>query len=155
VEAKGSRKRRLGAAVVLAGLGSISAWSFGCAGFPARIRSVTYTPEFGYITEDQIRSTMGQLGQQVNRLATILRREAPVTEAERAEILGLLEAMEHTTTALATRQEYTNHPLIDRHLDPFRRDIAMARRAVASEPPNYFLVGSLTGACLYCHGTEP
>jgi hypothetical protein len=67
-------------------------------------------------------------------------------------VVALLTAMHRTTTALSTQREYTNHPLIDQHLDKFQRDLDLARRAVEAEPPSYFLAGSITGACLYCHG---
>jgi hypothetical protein len=123
-----------------------------CSGFPEQIRRVTYTPEFGYISEDQIESTMWQLARQVREVDTILRRSRPVTESERAQVVALLTAMHRTTTALSTQREYTNHPLIDQHLDKFQRDLDLARRAVEAEPPSYFLAGSITGACLYCHG---
>lgn len=62
--------------------------------------------------------------------------------------------MDDAIADLATYGRPTNHPLIAEHLDDFRRALATARAAVASERPNYYLVGAVSGACLSCHGPD-
>lgn len=122
-----------------------------CADFPARVRKHTYPPDFTYITTQHLRSTMWKLAEQIERLNHILRLEGPVTEAERAEVVQLLADMERVTDDLRGQGWSSNHPEVDFNLDRFQRDVATARRSVESEPPNYFLAGSVSGACLYCH----
>jgi hypothetical protein len=58
--------------------------------------------------------------------------------------------MEAATRSLDTAGWPTNHPLIDMNMPKFRQDIRQAR-AVEHDPPNYAIVYSLTGACVYCH----
>gem|GEM_PF-6237142 len=58
--------------------------------------------------------------------------------------------MERTTDELKAQGRPSNHPLIDANLGPLQRDITLAREGVQKNPPNYFLVGSLTCACIYC-----
>jgi hypothetical protein len=57
-----------------------------------------------------------------------------------------------TTDEIRTQGRPTNHPVIASHLEEFRRHIGLAEAGVESEPPNYFLVGTVSGACLVCHG---
>ncbi len=47
----------------------------------------------------------------------------------------------------------SNHPMFDRYLEDLRYRLASAKRAVEYTPPDYFLVGTITGACLSCHQT--
>ena len=141
-------KRRIFSA--LAGLlacGTLAA----CADFPAWLRRHTYPPDFNYITQEQLRSTMWQLAKQVRELQLLMHEPASIDERRRGEIIKLLAAMERATGELKAQGRPSNHPLIDANLGPLRRDITLAREAVEKTPPNYFLVGSLTGACVYCH----
>lgn len=130
---------------------SLAVVSWTCADLPARVRKHTYPPDFTYITTQQLRSTMWKLADQVERLNHILRLAEPVTEQERAEIVQLLANMEKVTDGLRGQGWRSNHPEVDFNLDRFQRDVALARRSVESDPPNYFLAGSVSGACLYCH----
>ena len=135
---------------VLAGL--LACGTFvACADFPAWLRRRTYPPDFNYITQEQLRSTMWQLAKQVRELQLLTRDPASVNGRRREEIIKLLVAMERTTDELKAQGRPSNHPLIDANLGPLQRDITLAREGAQKNPPNYFLVGSLTGACIYCH----
>lgn len=118
---------------------------------PSRIRSYTYPPDFNYIPHEKLHSTMWQLAVNVRELDRAMRAPGPIDEVHRREILKLLISMESATTRLGTEGRESNHPIIDDHLPVLRRDIALARKGVESEPPNYVLVGLLPGACMYCH----
>jgi hypothetical protein len=120
------------------------------------IRGPLDTPQFAaglfiYIAEEQLRSTMWQLARDVRELDRTVRAPAPIEEPRRSEILKLLVSMEHATERLGQEGRRSNHPVIDEHLATLRRDIALARKQVENEPPNYVLVGLLPGACMYCH----
>lgn len=122
-----------------------------CADFPQWLRQRTYPPEFNYITQEKLRSKMWQLAGEVRELNVLMQDSTPIDERRRADIIKLLTAMERTTDDLKAEGRSSNHPLIDANLAPFRRDISLARDTVQKNPPNYFLVGSITGACMYCH----
>ncbi len=126
-----------------------------CVGFPAWLRQYTYPPEFNYITQEQLRSTMWQLAGQVRELKLLMLEPTSTNDLQRQKVVELLTTMEQTTSQLNTSGRPSNHPIIDHNLDALRRDIALARVAVEKNPPNYFLVGSVTGACVYCHRGSP
>ncbi len=98
---------------------------------------------------------MWQLAKEVRELHLLMENSRTVDEGRRAEIVKVLIAMERTTDDLKTEGRSSNHPMIDANLAPFRRDISLAREAVQKSPPSYFLVGSVTGACMYCHSGNP
>jgi hypothetical protein len=123
-----------------------------CAGFAERLRRHTYPPNFKYIEKHEVRSAMWQLASEVNQLDDLMHQPGPIDETRRTRILGILSAMDAATSELATHGRPTNHPLIAEHLDAFRQTVAAARAAVASERPSYYLVGTVSGACLACHG---
>ncbi len=122
-----------------------------CAEWPALVRRHTYPPNFRYIERGQLQSAMWQLARDVDELDRVMRAPAMTAEARRAEVLRLLTAMQAATEDLETEGRPSNHPLISNHLGTFRRDLAQARAGVDADPPNYYLVGSVSGACLVCH----
>ncbi len=94
---------------------------------------------------------MWRLAADVRELDRLARVPRPIDESRRNDILKLLVSMERATEELGKEGRPSNHPLIDDHLSILRADIALARKQVESEPPNYVLVGLLPGACMYCH----
>jgi hypothetical protein len=122
-----------------------------CADVSALLRRHTYPPNFKYITREQLRSAMWQLAEKVNALDALMRQPGPIDATRRTEVRQLLTAMRAATTALQAQGQPTNHPLIGEHLDSFQRDLTLALTGVELEPPNYYLVGSVSGACLACH----
>ena len=126
----------------------------GCAGMAARLRRHTYPPDFKYIERSELHSAMWRLASNVNELDDLMRSPEPIDDARRARISQLLAAMDDAVRDLATNGRPTNHPLIGDNLDGFRRALETARASVATEHPNYYLVGSVSGACLSCHGPE-
>jgi len=125
-----------------------------CANVAALVRRHTYPPNFQYITRDQLHSTMWQLADSVHALDAVMRQPGPIDESRRADIESRLRAMLDTTTVLQSDGRPTNHPLLTEHLDRFRRDVTLALAGIKADPPNYYLVGSVSGACLTCHGTD-
>ena len=73
-------------------------------------------------------------------------------EARRAAALGHLKGMELAILDLNRSGWPTNHPLVDANRSTFLRDIKIAREAISREPANFLLAGSVSGACVYCHG---
>lgn len=115
------------------------------------MRQTTYAPGFAYLDRQTVRGAMWELAQQTTALNELLRPEEAPDEAARAEILERLTAMEGIVARIDTEGQATNHPMIAGSIGALRRDVAAARRGAAAEPPDYFLAGSVAGACLYCH----
>lgn len=123
----------------------------GCADFARWVRQYTYPPEFRYLEREQVSSAMRQLAFHSRELNRLL-RSSDGPQKQRNEILLQLKAMEEAAGKLDHSGWPTNHPLIDMNLPRFRRDITFAREAIEREPPNFLLVASVSGACVYCHG---
>lgn len=121
-----------------------------CADFAARVRKHTYPPNFHYITDEQLRSTMWRLAFHARELRERMVSTEAVT-THRGDILRHLEGMEIAATDLNRTGWPSNHPLIDAHRGDLLRDIRTAREAVQREPPNFLLAGAVSGACAYCH----
>ena len=98
---------------------------------------------------------MWRLARDVERINVIMRRnDAPLTEAEQAEILALLESLEAHAQRLAERDARTVHPVLGENIELFRSDLAIAKRNAAATPPNFYMAGTIAGTCAYCHGLE-
>lgn len=146
-------RRLLAAAVpVVLGLGlSLGGIAACSAEMAARIRQHTYPPDFQYITKADLQSTMWQLASLVSQLDAVLRAEAAVSDAKRAEAEHILSEMHEASLALGPGGWPSNHPSVSRNVERFRRDLKAARRALELEPPSFYLAGSISGACLHCH----
>ena len=125
----------------------------GCADFARWVRQYTYPPEFRYIERDELRSEMRQLASHSRALNQLVQSgEGP--QAHRTEILTHVRAMEKSAEKLDQSGWSSNHPKLDMNLPRFRTDLRLAREAVESEPANFSLAASVSGACVYCHGAQ-
>ena len=122
-----------------------------CAGVAAQVREHTYPRDFEYVSHGEIHGVMGQLAAHVRSLDTLLAEGAPRDPARRRQVVEHLEAMEHIARALGSGDVRSNHARLDEGIDAFRGRLTSARRAAQAEPPNYYLAGSVSGACRYCH----
>lgn len=102
--------------------------------------------------ERKVHGAMGEIAVRVRAVEGILREGPPGPEG-RAEVERLLEELEREASKLSVESVRGSHPAIANNLDGFLADIRMARRAAAADPPDYFLAGTLSGACAACHGT--
>ena len=136
-----------------------------CSGAAEEVRRHTYAQSFRYLDDEQIRTAMGRLGGQVVELDRALRGErtaddagwsgvspGPIDPTDRDRVVAILDRMIRTANRLEAHALATNHPELSEGLDAFKEDLSAARRAAALDPPRHFLAGSITGACLYCHG---
>jgi hypothetical protein len=137
--------------LTLLGAGLLVLQLTACADVASRVRKYTYPPTFHYITDEQLRSTMWRLAYHSRELRDLMRSPEYVA-AHRPEVLRHLEGMENATLDLNRSGWPTNHPLVDANRSTFLRDIKTAREAISREPPNFLLAGSVSGACVYCHG---
>jgi hypothetical protein len=136
----------------LAALAIVLAASSGCGtslgGF---LRRHTYPPDFRYVSEEKFRSSMWLLGRETLELHRVL-ADASLSESTRRTRADLmLGGMEETVRKIGPEQWSSNHPELQSGLQALESDLHAARVAVSHDPPNYFLAGSISGACLYCH----
>jgi len=133
------------AALVLA---LVPAW--GCADLAARLRAHTYPPEFHYINDEQLRSTMWRLAYHSRELRELMKSPEEAA-SRRAEAIDHLDLMEQSALDLNRSGRASNHPVIDANRASFLRDIRLARDGIRRDPPNFLLARSISGACADCH----
>jgi hypothetical protein len=121
----------------------------GCAETAREVRAHTYPPELRYYENREIRTAMARMARGVITLA-VLKNER-LTAEERAAVTRALREIDEAAAELSTPAARSNHPLLDRYLDEFRRDVDLARAAAGRDPPNYHPAGAVAGSCAYCH----
>ncbi|MBI2963145.1 MAG: hypothetical protein HYY35_05270 [Deltaproteobacteria bacterium] len=130
----------------------IVAVTAGCSGaVEGWLRRRTYPPSFHYVSEAQLKSSMWLLGHQSLELRRLMLLAAGPEQYPRSQIVLLLADMAQTVRQL--HPEASNHPGLAQGLEALAADLEAARKAVEHEPPSYYLAGSASGACLYCHGS--
>jgi hypothetical protein len=128
----------------------------GCSGNAVEtVRSITYPPDFAKLPESEAKTAMHQIAISVSELNGLLRSEAfPSPEAQQ-RVVTLLTNMEQASAGIHLLQLRSTHPMLDANIEAFRSDLEQARLAAEASPPNFFLAGSVTGACLHCHRPRP
>lgn len=125
--------------------------AMGCGGSAQRLRGYTYPPDFRYIAPHELSTAMGRLALAVDRLDDLLRPGPAGGDALQAQVVGQLRELAGIASELTAGSVGTNHPWLDHNIESFRLDVELARRAATHDPPNYYLAGSIAGACGYCH----
>lgn len=115
------------------------------------VRQHTYGPEFNYVPQERLESTMWRLAVHLDELDRRLRSPEATSPAVQADIVRTLAEMESATRELGPGGWPSNHPRVSRNVDSFRSALEAARRAAALRPPNYFLAGRISESCLHCH----
>lgn len=115
------------------------------------VRKVTYPPDFVYIEQSEIKSSMSRLSVNVWRIDQILGRSETVSPHEREDLIKILTDMKEISNKLGAGTVQSNHPFIDANIDSFKRDVELALQDVTDQPPDYYKAGRLSGRCLACH----
>lgn len=121
-----------------------------CAHVASGVRQVTYPPDFRYITDDQLRSSMGRIAAGTARLDGLSRSPGGLAE-HRDEVVATLLEMERIVSRLNPSDLPTNHPLLNANLERLRQDIQEARMAAQRDPPSLGRAEAVPGSCLICH----
>lgn len=118
--------------------------------FAAAVRSVTYPPEFVYVSSDELRSRMDRLGYQLARLDNAL-VEDDLRQPNQQEVLSILSEIETIGSRLQAGEAGASHPFLEDEMPRFVNDITRARMAASLDPPQYYLAGRVAGSCVNCH----
>jgi hypothetical protein len=125
-----------------------------CMRAPATIQELTYPPDFSYIPQERIQSSMWILAAEVRRLDELLRATPDGANlAVQRKIQSSLRRMAAAVEQIDHPGRATQHPALNRHLNRFAERIAGAQRGADRTPPNYFQASSLSGSCFLCHGS--
>ena len=122
-----------------------------CARRPEPAPAAPRPPALAEIPESETRSLMALLAPHLVEIDTILAGGLPLEPGERQALWEHLDAMTRLLDDLPEGHLDPYHPQFGWRLGTLRRDLALARTAVGAEPPEYYLVGTITGSCTYCH----
>jgi hypothetical protein len=126
----------------------------GCSGQSAEVlRRHSYAPQFRYIDDEMLKSSMWRMADAATKLDVLMRRGEPLGAAERESVVVLLDQMADAAGELSAPEHPSNHLVVDLNIEAFLRDVQSARMAAQRDPPSYYLAGSIAGSCMYCHGT--
>jgi hypothetical protein len=114
------------------------------------VRTATYAPSFSYIEKEKLSSAMWRMADDVAALDALV-RGAPADQVPQQEVVRLLEDIHGAASGLQAPDGESNHPMLDKNLGDFLREVESAKAAASATPPSYFLAGSVTGACVHCH----
>ena len=92
---------------------------------------------------------MRALANKVGELDSLLRSDRPLEPFDRDRVAVLLGEIDALAAGLETLPPGTHPPLSN--LERLRADVKRAREAAASDTPDYYFAGAVSGACVYCH----
>jgi ABC-type iron transport system FetAB ATPase subunit len=124
-----------------------------CNGFFEGVRSVTYPPDFNYISQQKLTDTMQQFALYSTLLENNLKDPSTITEEQRQSSISILRKMEALSLKLGTETLSSNHDIVSFNIDKFRQNIQDARTGLMQDPPNYYRAGAVSAYCLNCHST--
>jgi hypothetical protein len=124
-----------------------------CSSFFEGVRSVTYPPDFNYISRQKLTDTMQQFALYTTLLDNNLKDPADITQQQRQSSIEILQKMENLSLKLGTETLSSNHDIVSFNIDQFRQNIQDARIGLQLDPPNYYRAGAVSAYCLNCHAT--
>lgn len=135
--------------IVLGTVGLVS-----CNNFFQGVRTVTYPPDFNYISKAKITDTMQQFALYTTLLDNTLHDTSNISDDQRQSAIDILRKMEKLSLQLGTESLTSNHNVISFNIDQFRQNIRDARLGLMENPPNYYKAGTVSAYCLNCHSVS-
>ena len=136
--------RRLFALLAVAFLTGCSS---GGGGFPR----IANPPAFDYADGAQLRSQMHQLAFQLQQLDMTLAADRERDRNSRDEVINHLRNIERIGNDLREGDMSRNHIFLRNDMATFLSTVNRARMSAENNPPNYYMAGRVSGACVNCH----
>lgn len=118
--------------------------------FASAVRQVTYPPDFVYVSGEDLRSNMRRLSNQLAQLDDVL-IESETRQPDPQEVVIILSRIEQISSSMRAGEAGASHAFLEREMPDFVNEVSRARLAAMMTPPDYYLAGRITGACLNCH----
>lgn len=118
--------------------------------FAAKVRKVTYPPDFKYVSGQELRSNMHNLAYQLQLLDKAL-ANTDSGQAAQQQVMDRLFKIEQAAASLQAGAAGASHPFLQDFMRNFVNQVGEARVAASLEPPRYYLAGKVSGGCVNCH----
>ena len=117
----------------------------------AQVRKLTYSEDFTYVEDKEVRSLMRQMSKGVKRLEQIIDKTSTTNNAQQQQIISELSELQSITARLSAGHTQTNQLFIRDHIEQFITDIGSAKMFAKKTPPDYSKIGDIVNNCQKCH----
>ncbi|MCW8933244.1 MAG: hypothetical protein OQK98_00835 [Gammaproteobacteria bacterium] len=116
----------------------------------SEVRKLTYSEDFTYVENKEIRSLMRQMSKGVERLEQIVEK-AQYSDTTQQQVISEIGKLERITARLSAGHTQTNQLFISDHIEQFNTDISTAKMFAKTTPPDYSKILEVANKCQQCH----
>jgi len=117
----------------------------------AEVRKLTYSEEFTYVENREVRSLMRKMEKGVKRLGEVVSTTSSDEKTRQQNIVSELSDLESIGARLSAGHTQTNQLFISDHIEQFITDIGTAKMFVKATPPDYSKIDEIVNNCQACH----
>ncbi|MFK5947258.1 MAG: hypothetical protein QM500_00630 [Methylococcales bacterium] len=117
----------------------------------AQVRKLTYTEDFTYIENREVKSLMRMMGKGVEKLGQITDNSSTTDTNLQQQIISEMSELQSIAARLSAGHTQTNQLFISDHIEQFISDIGTAKMFAKTNPPDYSKVGEIVNNCQECH----
>lgn len=128
-------------------LAFLTGCSSGGGGFP----QIANPPPFDYADGTELRSQMHRLAFELQQLDMALTSGMERDRNSQDEIVSHLGNIANIGDDLRQGDMSTNHTFLRNDMANFLSTVNRARMAAQNNPPDYYMAGRVSGACVNCH----
>ncbi|RDH81607.1 MAG: hypothetical protein DIZ80_16175 [endosymbiont of Galathealinum brachiosum] len=125
----------------------IIAGNIGCA----QVRKLTYSEDFTYVEDREVKSLMRKMSKGVERLGQIAEKASTNNRTQQQQIISELGDLQSIAARLSAGHTQTNQLFIRDHIEQFITDIGEAKMFAKTTPPDYSKIGDIVNSCEECH----
>lgn len=117
----------------------------------AEVRKLTYSENFTYVEDKQIKSLMRKMAKGVERLGQLVEKSSSAGTSKQQQIISEISELEDITAQLSAGHTQTNQLFISDHIEQFITDIGTAKMFAKTTPPDYSKTEEIVNKCQDCH----
>lgn len=117
----------------------------------AEVRKLTYSQDFTYVENKEVRSLMRKMSKGVERLGQVVEQTTSTDSSKQQNIISEINELENITAKLSAGHTQTNQLFISDHIEQFITDIGTAKMLAKTNPPDFSKVEEVVNNCQQCH----
>jgi len=117
----------------------------------AEVRKLTYSEDFTYVENREVKSLMRKMQKGVHKLGEIVSTASGDDKMRQQNIISELSSLESISARLSAGHTQTNQLFISDHIERFIADIGTAKLFAKATPPDYSRIEDIVNNCQECH----
>jgi len=117
----------------------------------AEVRKLTYSRDFTYVENKEVRSLMRKMSKGVERLGQVVEQPTSTDSTKQQKIISEINELENITAKLSAGHTQTNQLFISDHIEQFITDIGTAKMLAKTNPPDFSKIEEIVNNCQQCH----